>query len=260
MSTNLIEPQLDIKDSHLLQQSSRYTVSIASNDEQIMQCLKLRFQVFSDEMGAELKTDKNIDEDRFDPHCTHLVVTDNKSGMVVATTRLLSDKDIDQTGSFYSETEFDLGNILELPGHFVEVGRTCIHKDYRKGAVLALLWQGIARVVSLCNVDYLIGCASIPLHAGDAYVSAVLNYIRKHNFSNPELRARPLLPLPKLEAVSTDDVIIPTLLKGYLRQGAVICGEPYWDAAFGVADVFVLLNCDKIAARYMQHFVNRMQA
>ncbi len=260
MSTNLIEPGLEIQESHLLQQSNRYTVSIAASDTEIEKCLSLRYQIFAAELGADLNSTQQLDKDRFDDHCTHLMITDNASSKVIATTRLLSDKDIGQTGSFYSETEFDLGNILSLPGHFVEVGRTCIHKDYRKGAVLALLWQGIARIVALKNVDYLIGCASIPLHAGDAYVAAVLNYIRKHNFSDPELRARPLLPLPRLEAASTEDVIIPTLLKGYLRQGAVICGEPYWDAAFGVADVFVLLNCDKIAARYMQHFVTRMRA
>ena len=260
MSANLIENDLDSTQSQPLQSTNRYTVSIATTTIELEKCFALRYQIFSNEMGAKINSDRQLDQDRFDPHCTHLMVSDNHSGEVIATSRLLSDEDTVMTGSFYSETEFDLSNILNMNGHFIEVGRTCIHKDFRKGAVLALLWQGIARIVALGEVDYLIGCASIPLHTGDTYISTVLQHLRTNNFSDPDMRVRPLLPLPELEAGHSDDVILPALLKGYLRQGAVICGEPYWDAAFGVADVFVLLDCDKIAARYMQHFVDRMRA
>ena len=68
-----------------------------------------------------------------------------------------------------------------------------------------------------------------------------------------------MIPL-RLEADQplADDVILPTLLKAYLRQGAVICGEPYWDAGFGVADVFVLLQSDQISNRYVKHFIDRI--
>ena len=86
-----------------------------------------------------------------------------------------------------------------------------------------------------------------------------MTHIRDKHFSTPECRVRPLIPL-RLDPNGplADDVILPTLLKAYLRQGAVICGEPYWDAAFGVADVFVLLQCDQITNRYVKHFIDRI--
>ena len=158
--------------------------------------------------------------------------------------------------------QFKLDAVLDLPGNFMEVGRTCIHADFRRGAVLAILWQGIADVVLENSIDYLIGCASIPLHDGDTYINSVMHELRKKYFSDVDLRAMPKLPLPKNDAPVLEDVLLPDaslppLLRGYLRQGAMICGEPYWDAAFHVADVFVLLSCDKIAERYQRHFIQR---
>jgi len=117
----------------------------------------------------------------------------------------------------------------------MEVGRTCIHPDYRSGSTIAVLWQGIARMMVLHDVDYLIGCASIPLDDGGANAAAVME--------------------PVTDAVGP--LRIPSLLKAYLRLGAVICGEPYWDAQFNVADVFVLMDRDRIDRRYARHFVQK---
>jgi putative hemolysin len=185
------------------------------------------------------------------------MVFDNRSGKVIATTRLLLEEDAIHAGLFYSETEFDLHQVLKQPGYFMEVGRTCIHPDFRKGAVLAVLWQGIATVIYENNIDYLIGCASISLHGGDAYVNSVINHLRKHHYSDDDLRVVPRIPLKTSHEVVLDDVVVPTLLKGYLNQGALICGEPHWDAEFHVADVFVLLPTKNLADRYQRHFAQR---
>jgi putative hemolysin len=47
------------------------------------------------------------------------------------------------------------------------------------------------------------------------------------------------------------------VMKGYLRAGAVICGAPAFDAEFGTADVLVLLEMEKLTARYKNHYVER---
>jgi len=109
-------------------------------------------------------------------------------------------------------------------------------------------------------VDYLIGCASIPLSGGERYIASVMHHLRTHHFIAADKQVQPLVILPRVETKNIDDVIIPTLLKGYLRQGAFICGEPYWDAQFGVADVFVLVDTDKITSRFQKHFIERMRA
>jgi len=239
------------------QKASRFTTAIANTQQEVEKCLQLRYEVFANELGASLNMHASLDKDRFDEYSRHLMVIDNTSRQVVATTRLLVDTDIIHTGCFYSETEFEISRIINLSGKFMEVGRTCVHSAYRKGAVLAMLWQGIARIVSLSKINYLIGCASIPLSSGDQYINSLMHVLRNKHFSQDDQRARPLIPLTVAPTPVSDDIIMPTLLKAYIRQGGVICGEPYLDAAFGVADVFVLMDCNKITARYKRHFMQR---
>jgi putative hemolysin len=234
-----------------------FSARLAGNHQEVAECLRLRFNVFAGEMGARLSNDGNgLDKDRFDPFCRHLMVFDNRSKRVIATTRLLLDLDARRAGSYYSESEFDIKNILSQPGRFMEVGRTCIHPYYRRGSVLAILWQGIAQVIVKNKIDYLFGCGNIPLRNGDSYVNSVIHVLTQKHLSPQTLRVRPRIPLPKNNVPITEDVVLPTLLKGYLRQGAKICGDPYWDAEFQVANVFILLECDKISARYKKHYIN----
>jgi putative hemolysin len=48
---------------------------------------------------------------------------------------------------------------------------------------------------------------------------------------------------------------IPPLIKGYLRLGAWIGGEPAWDPDFGTADLFVILPLARMNAQYARHFL-----
>jgi len=241
-----------------INKQEKYSVFIADDELTKQLCYKLRYDVFASELGAELKNiETGIDKDRFDDHCQHVVVYDNNTSELVATTRLLDNAGREKIGMFYSETEFNLDNILNSDAKFMEVGRTCIHPAYRRGAVLALLWHGIAGEIISKNIDYLIGCASIPVSNGDKYITSVMKHIYKYYYAPRSLRVEPLVPLRLcLDEPQPDNVILPTLLKGYLRQGALICGNPYWDAAFGVADVFVLLESSQISNRYTKHFIN----
>jgi putative hemolysin len=51
------------------------------------------------------------------------------------------------------------------------------------------------------------------------------------------------------------DVRIPALIKGYVRTGAYVCGEPAWDPDFNTADLFMLLPMSRVNARYARHFL-----
>ena len=245
----------------VIKKEDKYSVFIAEDEYTKQLCYKLRYNVFAEELGAEIVIENNaMDKDRFDNHCHHLVVYDNKTNEIVATTRLLDNDGRKETGMFYSETEFDISNIFNPDVNYIEVGRTCIHPDYRRGAVLAMLWRGIAEIVVSENIDYLIGCASIPFNNGDQYIASVMDQIHKYHYAPESLRVRPLVPLRLNMEQVNDEATLPTLLKAYIRQGALICGEPYWDAAFGVADVFVLLEAGNITSRYSKHFISRVDS
>jgi len=231
-------------------------VLLATTREEILQCQKLRYRIFADEMGASIKTKiSGVDQDVFDPLSKHLLVRDTRNGEVVGTTRLLVDMNLEDGSRYYSETEFEMKNVLDLPGRFMEVGRTCIHPDYRNGSTIAVLWQGLARVMVLLEIDYLIGCASIPLDDGGANAMAVMERLREKYFAAPHLRVYPQKEVPEPVAATLGPVRIPGLLKAYLRLGAVICGEPCWDPQFNVADVFILMDREQIDRRYARHFI-----
>ena len=48
---------------------------------------------------------------------------------------------------------------------------------------------------------------------------------------------------------------LPPLLKGYLRLGAQVCGEPAWDGDFDTADVVMMLPLAKANPRYVHRLL-----
>ena len=239
-------------------------VTLAVTTDEIRAAQRLRYQVFVEEMGADLGDPKiALEQDDFDPYCQHLLVRDAaRDDRVVGCYRILSDVEAARAGGYYSQTEFDLSQILKLPGRIMEVGRACVHADYRNGATVSLLWQGLARFMIVHKFDYLMGCNSISLEVGADYIAALYSSLSEGYLSPPEQRVYPHLPLfnsPPNVARCEMQAAIPPLLKAYLRMGAVICGEPAWDPQFNVADLFVLLAVQRIHPRYVRHFVERME-
>jgi len=236
---------------------NRYEVRITENHREIIEAQKLRYRVFGEEMGASLPSAHlGLDRDRYDYFVKHLIVRDTIERKIIGYTRILTREMANIVGGFYSGTEFDLTRIMALQGNIIEIGRTCIDKDYRRGSTISLLWSGIARAMEQYRADYLIGCASIPMGEYGDVPQAVLARIGEQHRSPEMFRVFPKTPLPfKRDLAESVDVEVPPLIKGYLRVGAKICGEPCWDPEFGVADVFIFLERDKISKRYLNHFV-----
>ncbi|MCB1874958.1 MAG: GNAT family N-acetyltransferase [Chromatiales bacterium] len=232
------------------------TTELARDDEDVRLSQRLRHRVFAEEMGARLDCpDAGMDVDRFDPHCHHLLVRNAETGEVLGSTRILLQREVRKTGGFYSETEFDLGRILTCTKSFMEIGRTCVHPDYRSGAVIGMLWAGIAGFMNANQVDYLMGCASIPLDLGADHVHAIMAELRNKHYAPVTRRAFPKVALPEMQNGHQGRIDMPALLRAYLRVGVEVCGEPHWDRDFNVADVFVLLDRRRINERYLRHFV-----
>ena len=238
----------------------RLHVSLASTYEEVRAAQRLRHRVFVEEMSARLDLGENgIESDRYDSYCQHLLVHDTRYGTVVGCYRILTDLQAVHAGGFYSQNEFDLARVLAIPGRIMEVGRTCVHPDYRTGPVIALLWQGLARYMVMNRFDYLMGCASIPLHRGTEEALALYRQLSDTHLSPPEWRVYPKIPLPRVNLAGVvPQPAVPPLIKAYFRVGAKICGEPAWDTHFNVADLFLVLRAEDIRSRYVRHFVNRV--
>ncbi|WP_297365202.1 GNAT family N-acyltransferase [Acidiferrobacter sp.] len=233
-------------------------VEFAETADEIAEAQRLRYQVFARELGAAIgDKDREYDEDRFDPYCVHIVVRD-ESGRVVACSRILPDDAALQCGGFYSQTEFDLTPILNLPGRIMEVGRICVHTDYRRGPAIALLLAGLARFMEGGPYDYLIGCGSIPLSPDRAQaLRTVATLIRRYGCPEP-YRVTPRHPLPLPAADGADDeTAAPALLRAYMRLGAYVGGAPCLDTAFDVADVLIVLFRNRYNRRYLERLLGR---
>ncbi|MYM95187.1 GNAT family N-acetyltransferase [Duganella vulcania] len=248
MQTSII--QADVRAA-----SGKLVLSMASTPEELREVQRLRYKVFIETMGlSSLVREDGLDSDEFDEHCDHLIVRDSSSLKVVGTYRLLSAARARKLGRVYSEGEFDLGRLNNLRGRMVEAGRACIHPDYRGGSVIMLLWSGLAEYMRRENCDYLAGCASISLADGGHNAVAVYQSLVGAHLAPSEYRVTPHLPFPfsKLEAAQKPQV--PPLLKGYVRSGAWICGEPAWDPDFESADLFLLLPLANLDGRYARHY------
>ena len=248
MQTSII--QADVRAT-----SGKLVLSMASTPEELREVQRLRYKVFIETMGlSSLVREDGLDSDEFDEHCDHLIVRDANTLKVVGTYRLLSASRARKIGRVYSEGEFDLGRLNNLRNRMVEAGRACIHPDYRGGSVIMLLWSGLAEYMRRENCDYLAGCASISLADGGHNAVAVFQSVIGQHLAPSEYRVTPHLPFPfsKLEAAQKPQV--PPLLKGYLRSGAWICGEPAWDPDFESADLFLLLPLANLDGRYARHY------
>jgi len=139
----------------------------------------------------------------------------------------------------------------------VEIGRSCIDADYRSGAVIALLWSGLARYMQENGYDHLIGCASVSMADGGHTAASLYNRLREKHLAPLEYHVFPRYPLPIASLRSDLETEAPPLIKGYLRAGAWICGEPAWDPDFNTADLPILLSINKVDERYARHFMGR---
>ncbi|MGV9559264.1 GNAT family N-acetyltransferase [Streptomyces sp. NPDC003401] len=240
----------------------RYTVTLARDEADVRAAQRLRHEVFAGEMGALLTSAQSgLDVDPFDAHCDHLLVREAGTGQVVGTYRLLPPERAAVAGRLYSEAEFDLTPLRDIRAGLVEVGRSCVHPDHRDGTVIGLIWAGIARYMVDHGHEWLAGCCSVPLADGGTAAAAAWDRVRGKHLAPEEFRVRPRLPwVPRPDLVPPARTELPPLLRGYLRLGAWVCGEPAHDPDFGVADLYVLLSMRRVDPRYLRHFLSLVPA
>lgn len=238
----------------------RLHVGLAQCTSEIREAQKLRYRVFAEELGARLNCrEPGVDHDLYDPYCDHLIVRDEENGRIVGTYRILAPQAARRVGGYYSENEFDLTRLQLLREGMVEIGRSCIDPDYRSGATIALLWSGLARYMAHGGYRHLIGCASIGMADGGHAAANLYHGLAAH-LAPIEYRVFPRHPLPLEQLFDGRPAEPPPLIKGYLRAGAWIGGEPAWDPDFNTADLLIMMPMARVDQRYARHFIERKAA
>ena len=244
-------------DRKIQQGAQRHLITaLARHESEVLEAQRLRFKIFAEEMGANLPSAREgIDRDIFDNYCEHLLVRESVENKVVGTYRILSPDQAEKIGGYYAQTEFDLTRLLHLSDRMVEVGRSCVHRDYCDGATITHLWSGLAQYMQQHGHEYMIGCASISMADGGHVAASIYRKLHRIYAAPAEYTVFPRCPLPLKALNQYLETPIPPLLKGYLRLGAYICGEPAWDPEFNTADLLILLPMSRINNRYARHFL-----
>jgi putative hemolysin len=242
-------------------------VFIASRPEDLAASQALRYQVFFEEMGAPITPEfaaAKRDFDKFDDVCDHLIVAEHQPGgghKVVGTYRLLRREPMKKIGRFYSAGEYDVTPIINYPGEILEVGRSCVHPDYRNRAVMQLLWRGIGAYVTKFSANIMFGCASF--HGIDPKEHAMaLSYLHHYHLAPPELCPRALperyveMNLMPKEAVDAKRAFasLPALIKGYLRLSGYIGAGAVIDPEYNTTDVSIIVKTERVTDKYAQRY------
>lgn len=241
----------------------RYSLLLSTDPGMIEAAQRLRYDVFSSTPGFALPTKdgERRDVDRFDEHCDHLLVRDDGTGELVGCYRMLAPAGAIAAGGLYTATEFDIRGFDPLRPSLVEMGRAVVREGHRNGGVVLLMWAGILAYLDRYGYDYVTGCVSVPIggdsHAPGSQLRGVRDFILSRHAAPPQYRVRPHRPVV-VDGRALDQIpaparpSIPALMRGYLRLGAQVCGEPAHDPDFGVGDFCVLLEKRRADTRYLK--------
>lgn len=239
----------------MIQPEPQYGVRLARSTEDLRAAQRLRYAVFVQELGgggAMVDHDNHLEQDRFDPFFDHLLLIDHSRTApdhVVGVYRLLRQDQAKRAGQFYSEDEYDL-SVLKASGRpLLELGRSCLHPDYRGGIGMYHLWQALAAYVEEHGIEILFGVASF--HGTDVEaLAAPLSLLHHRHLAPPDLRvtarASGAAVMNRIAPEKLDRraamLAVPALIKAYLRLGGFVGQDAYVDHAFNTTDVCLILD------------------
>ena len=228
-------------------QSPQFLTFFANSDDDVRACQHLRHTVFVDEMGARA-SDTKLEVDQFDQHADHLMLVDKTrtaDDRLVGVYRLMNLEQASAAGGFSCENEFDLSPIRKASPKLLELGRSCVHPDYRKGMALFHLWQALAAHVVHTETQILFGAASFPGTDPDRFGPA-LAHLHDAHLAPDRLRVISKVPAvfnrpPNLDRKAAL-AQMPSLIKSYLRLGGKIGSGAFVDNAFNTTDVCMIVD------------------
>ena len=240
-----------------------YSLLVSSDREHRVAAQRLRYRVFGAEPGFRIPARPDgLDADRFDEYCDHLLVRHDPTGEFVGCYRMLPPDGAVAAGGYYTASEFDIDALEPYRNRVVEMGRACVDAPHRSGSVLSLMWAGILHYLELTGFETVMGCVSVPMQASPeespgVNVRGVRDLLLARYATEPDRRVRPRRPVSVdglgLEALPAPArPVLPPLLRGYLRLGARIAGEPAHDPDFGVADFVAVQSLRDANRRYLE--------
>ncbi|WP_037306848.1 GNAT family N-acetyltransferase [Ruegeria halocynthiae] len=236
-----------------------FTVKLAETEAELRAAQRLRYDVFVRELGGGgemVDHDAGLEQDKFDQHFDHMLAIDDLSGEVVGVYRLLPGERAAELGQFYSEDEYDLTVLKQSNRKLLELGRSCLHPDFRGGMAMYHLWNGLAAYVIERQIEVLFGVASF--HGTNVRdLAQPLSMLHHNHLAPPDLRVRAQpdvfesmdLVAPEALERRAAMVQVPALIKAYLRLGGFVGEGAFIDHTFNTTDVCLILDTTRMNDR-----------
>ena len=244
-------------------QNHMFETRLAVDEADIRAAQRLRYEVFVEEMGASASAAEHAERlecDRFDPYFDHLLLL--HEGRVVGAYRLMRSDMAAKGIGFYSASEFDLSKLKNRRA--LELGRSCVAKDFRGGVGMHMLWDGLGDYVTRHKLEVLFGVASFPGVALPPLKQA-LTFLH-HKYLAPEdlrVRSNAYHSLDQMAWEAVDQraalIQIPPLIRAYLRLGGFVGDGAFIDHSFNTVDVCLVMDTARMVQRY-KDFYSRERA
>ena len=249
---------------------ARLEMCIATEENDLVAAKRLRYRVFVEEFGAVgdgIDHEQQIEADSLDPWFDHLVLIDRNRDEsaqehVVGVYRLLRGEVAMRECGFYSSSEYDLSALIDSGRTLVELGRSCVHRDYRASSAMFQLWRGLASYVLDNEIEIMFGVASF--HGTDiAALAEPLAYLHRHHLAPEDMRVRARREhYVSLDRLRDEDVdrrramdSIPSLIKAYLRLGGFVGDGAFIDHEFNTIDVCLVMDTERMSSRHRNYYV-----
>lgn len=239
-------------------ENNLYNVKIAESKDEVDAALRLRYDVFVNELQRWNGNSDGRDHDLYDDQCHHMIVVEKSSGNVIGTYRLQTQELAKKGEGFYTYKRFELDQFPdEVLSNGVEIGRACVEEKHRNGRVLYLLWKGLAGYLDYFNKRFLFGYSALsttnPVIALNTYT-----YLKRNNYLHPDLHVDVKKEYRCLgeasNGQSTDEIDIPPLLKNYIEVGTRVCSHPAHDRELDLIHFLILLDVEAISDRVRKMF------
>jgi len=195
-------------------------------------------------------TPGGLDADGFDRICTHVLVEEVRTGTLVAGFRLLPLTGGCEISRSYSAQFYDLEALSAYPGRMVEMGRFCIHPDWRDADILRVAWGAMTAYVDREGVEMLFGCSSFYGTEAEGHLDAFAMLKEAHLAPKrwlPRVKAPDVFRFAqKLRRTKPDArramLGMPPLLRTYLMMGGWVSDHAVVDRDLNTLHVFTGLE------------------
>ncbi len=245
-------------------EDTKFELRLAQSKADLHAAQRLRYEVFIEELGGDgplVDHDARLERDQFDEFFDHLMLIDKtqpegSDKHVVGVYRLLRGDMAEKAGRFYSEDEYDLSAIKSSGRSLMELGRSCVHPDYRGSRAMYLLWSGLGAYVLEHKIEVMFGVASF--HGTDINsIAEPLACLHHFHLAPEDMRVRVLDPhFQTMDLMPADQIdqrratrAMPTLIKAYLRLGGYVGEGAFIDRSFNTTDVFLLMDTQNISEK-----------